>query len=149
MPQTTTARNACDVQVYLADETGVLHDISGSASSLEPEFSQGIGEYQVFGTDWMQRMACTRDAKATLNIVYSMAADEGLDLLRRWFFDYPGTTRRLRFDVPSSAVGNHRYEGNFLLETWSPPLDPTEAGPIAVSMDLVQTGGVTFDTIAS
>lgn len=149
MAETTTAVNACNVAVHLADHTGVLKDISGSANRAELAFSQQIGDYQVFGGGWVKRLTCKKDATASLTIVYTTAADEGFRMLKDWWENYASEARRVRIMVPDTDVGSDDYDGNWLISSWNVPLDGTQAGPAMVALNLSQTDGITIGTLAT
>ncbi len=77
MAQTSTAKNACAAAIWVDNTSGVLTDISGSATSVELGPSVEVGEFRTFASRWKGRIPCGQDLTATLNIVYSTAADEG------------------------------------------------------------------------
>jgi len=144
MPATTTAINACDVAVYIANAAGVLTDISGSANKVDLAFSQEVGNFRVFGDKWMRRLACAKDATMSLDVVYTTTADEGLDLLRDWMLGASsGTPRAFRVILPQNAVGSDSYEGSVIISSLSIPIDASEAGPIMCSAELMPNGAIT------
>lgn len=152
MPETSTAINACDVSIHLEDGTGTgtLHDISGSSNSASLSFSQEIADYRVFGTRWKKRMVCAKDATLSLNVVYTTAQNEGLDLLRDWFFGAnSNVARTVRIMVPNDEIGGDDYQGEFLISSMDIPLEADEAGPIMVSAELMPMGEVLYGTIAT
>lgn len=149
MAETSTAINACDVTVYLDNSSGVPVDISGSANRVEPQFSAQMGEYQVFGGDWIKRLSCKRDAQLTLQIVFSTAANEGWKLLKDWWENHHTTPRTLRFMAPTEEIGADDFQGEFLISTMNVPFDGTQATPVLVALTLMQTGGLTIGTVAT
>lgn len=149
MPETTTAKNACNVGVHLADHDGILHDISGSSNRVEFQFSKQLGEYQVFGGSWVKRLSCKRDATVTLQIVYSTAADEGWSVIKDWWDNYPDEARRMRVFIPEEEIGADDFDGLYLISTMSVPADGTQAGPIMPSITLMQTDGIAINTVAT
>lgn len=150
MPATETAINACDVVLHVDDADGIPVDISGSANSLNPQFTTDMGEYNVFGAGWRQRLMCMRDATITLQVVYSAAADEGFQLLKSWFANQHTLRKTLRWMVPDDSVGSDDQSGEFFLSQWSYTATAGEAGPIMASFTLVQAGsGVNFGTVAT
>lgn len=149
MPQTTTHENAIDCQIYLDDDAGVLKEISGSSNKVDLELENMVGELNTFGTRWKVRKVAGKDATVDIDIVFTTAEDEGYDLIDKWFFDGNDSPRTLRIDVPKSINGARRYQGEFVLESFSVPLDSEEADPIKSSVSLKPTGAITRTTITS
>jgi len=151
MAQTTTGRNACDVVVSLDDAAGVLQDISGSSVRANADFTNNIGEFRTFGSQWLARLCCGSDANFSVDVVFSTTDDEGWHLLKNWFFAAARhcTPRSLQIDVPDDETSSDRIEAEVLLESWGLPLDPSDAGPIIMSMALLPTGEVCHSIIAS
>jgi hypothetical protein len=146
MTATTTAVNACNVSIHLANASGTLIDISGQGNRFEMSLTQEVETFRVFGSKWMQRLACAQDATMRLDAVYSTASGEALALLRDWYFDYPGTTRRIRVFVPGDTTGADSFEADVLLTSLTIPLDASSAAPIMVSAEIVPNGEVTHAT---
>ncbi|MCK6580363.1 MAG: hypothetical protein L6Q98_19895 [Anaerolineae bacterium] len=147
MPATSTVVNGCDVAVYIDGASGTLVDVSGSANRVNLDFSQEVESFRVFGDKWRRRLACAKDATLTLDVVYSTATDEGLDLLRDWYFGAnSGVARTVRILVPENATGSDDYQGEFILSSLSIPINASQAGPITVSAELVPNGEVTHAT---
>jgi hypothetical protein len=149
MPETTSAINACNVALHLDNSSGVPVDISGSANRVEPQFSQQIGEYQVFGGAWLKRLVCKKDATLNLQIVYSTAANEGWKILKDWWQNHNDEPRTVRFMVPEEEIGADDFSGEFLISTMNAPFDGTQAGPVLVALTLLQTGGLNIGTVAT
>lgn len=150
MPITTTALNGCDVVLHLDNASGIPVDISGSANSLNPQFTTDMGEYNVFGAGWKQRLMCQRDAQIQLNIVYTSAANEGFQLLKNWFANQHTLAKTVRWMIPDDSIGSDDQYGEFLLSQWSYTATAGEAGPIMASVTLLQSGsGVNFGTVAT
>lgn len=146
MAATTTAVNACDVAIAMEDAGGNLVDISGNSNNASIDFNNDIGEFKPFGTKWRIRLDCGKDASMSLDFVYTTTVSEGYQLLKEWYQN-GGGARKIQVDVPDSSPGADRYEGNWLLESFSVPMDSTSADPIMVSASLVPTGEVTISNI--
>lgn len=150
MAETTTAVNACDVKIHVDNSSGVPVDISGSSNRASLELRQTVESYRVFGQRWMKRKTCAKEGTVQLDVVYSEAADEGLDILRDWWFSNDsGTPRTVRLMVPSDAVGDDDYMGEFVLENLSIPIDAGQTGPIIVSATLLSEGAITYAALAT
>jgi hypothetical protein len=149
MAQTSTARNSCNVKIWIDNGAGLV-DISGSAASAELSPASTIGEFVVFGSTWTGRLVCGKDIPLSLEIVYSTAADEGYDIISNWWWggDYDDP-RAVRIQIPDNLAGSEQIDGNFVLENFTIPLDRGEAGPIMVSVSLLPTGEVVHYTIGS
>jgi hypothetical protein len=150
MPSSSNAINMCDVDLYMEDEGGNWVDISGTSNEVTLEFSRNIGEWKVFGDQWMQRKACGKDASLSINVIYTITGDsepaEGKDLFLNWLFDGEGS-RNFRLDMPSSETGNDRYEGPFVLESLPVGGSADEAAPVMMSMSMSAAGQVYYETI--
>ena len=153
MAATTTAVNACDCEIWLDDAGGVARDISGSMSKFSFGFSQKLGEYEVFTDGWMYRLCCGRDVTFTLNIVYTMAANEGMDIIRNWCLSATGATscapRTLTLYIPDKNVGSDRIQAEVKWESMDADVDRGVPGPIPVTLVVKSTGAVTHSTAAT
>lgn len=145
MPETTTAVNSCNLSVYVDDADNVPVDVSGSSRRAQLQLMQEVADYRVFGSKWKKRMTCGKEGTITLDVVYSTADDEGLAVLRDWWFsEESGNARTVRILVPENAVGSDDYQGEYNLTNLDIPLDASEAGPITVSAELVSNGEITY-----
>lgn len=142
MPATTTAVNGCGWNILMADEQGVMRDISGSANEFSLEFSNELGEFKVFGVRALNRLECGTDANLELTALYSRAMYEATDLIKYWK-DLRGA-RLFEINGPSNAPGNDRYQGYFLYEKINISVKADDAKPIPVKMTLKPTGDVPF-----
>lgn len=149
MAQTTTAVNACDVAIWLDSGTLTPTDISGSSNNVDMDFDQEIGEYRTFGSRWPVRLECGKDAAFTLNIIYSTAADEALDILKTWYFASSPGNRTLSVYIPDKNVGSDHFQGECKIASLSWTAGSDEAGPIMVTANLLPDGEVTLSTLAT
>lgn len=139
MPSTGTAINGCGAIIKLANAGGVLTDISGSSNEATIDFSSELGDYKLFNDANYYRLECGRDAEIKLSIVYTTAAAEAMDILKRW-----RQTRGKR--ALEITIGNDVYSGEVLMEKLSLPIKADEAKPIMVEANLKPNGA--FDWIA-
>jgi len=149
MAQTTTSENACDVVLQIDNSDGTLTDISGSSNQCTMDFSRNVAEVFTFDGDWSIKKSCKSGVTISVQVLYSITADEGRDLLEDWIFDTPTTSRSVRIDVPDSTVGGVRYEGEFVIESYNLPLSAEDAGVIICSANLSNDGEFTRDAISS
>jgi len=151
MAQTTTAVNACAARVYVDIGDGTLTEISGSTTEVTPNFESSEGSVQTLEGRWPIRKVCKSDGSFSLSVVYSTTGDEGLDLLRDWWFDNANynVARSIRIDQPDSAAGSDRYQCEAYLTSFTFTLAASEPGPVVVSAELLPEGEITFSTIAS
>jgi len=140
MAQTTSAKNALDCQVKLANASAVLKDISGSAASIEPTLAHELGMARTGDSKWPLRLDGGKDATFTLNVVYSTGGDEGLALLRDWWFADPPGSRSIEIYVPDENAGSDLYYGKVRIGNLSFPLDYSDPNPIAVTAELAVDG---------
>lgn len=149
MAQTTTAQNACDVVLQLDNGSGVLINISGSSNQANMDFSAVIGEAFTFEGPWAIKKSCKKAVAVALQVVYSTLTDEGIDLLRDWFFNSLSTSRSIQIDIPDSSVGSDRYSGEMTLESLSIPATADDAAPILCAAALSNDGEFSYSIIAS
>ena len=149
MAQTTTAINACDAAIWLDDESGTPVDISGSSSTFNLDLTQDTAQVPTFQSDWKIVLSCGRGATASLDVVYTTTADEAIDLLKDWFFNYKNTKRTLSLYVPDKNVGSDHYYGEFLLAGLSIPVSGGAPDPIVVSASLELSGALTWTVAAT
>ncbi len=150
MATTSTSVNACDADIRLDNASGTPVDISGSTNSVVLNFDRQIGEFRVFQDKWPVRLACGKDAAFTLNVVYdSSAATSAFGLLRDWFFAATPGVRTLGVYIPDKEAGSDYYYGEFHLQNLNWTADPSEPSAIAVTAELLPTGEVTLDTVAT
>jgi len=76
--------------------------------------------------------------------VYSTATDEGMDVLKNWFFAATPGLRTLTFYLPDKNVGSDKYSGEVVLESLSIPATADEASPIPVTAVLRPSGEFTL-----
>ncbi len=142
MPATSTAVNGCGWNIMMADEQGVLRDISGSSNEFSLDFSNELGEYKVFGVRAMNRLECGVDASLELTALYSRALFEAANLIKYWK-ELRGR-RLFQISGPSNAPGNDRYTGYFLYEKINISVKADDAKPIPVKMTLKPDGDVVY-----
>lgn len=150
MAQSTTIVTACDVNVWLDSGAGTPVDISGVTNSVTLNFSQNVDAQHTFGSRWPVRFMCGKDANFSLVVFYSTATDEGLDILRDWFFaNDSADARTLTVYIPTKDVGWDRYQAEVVLESLDIPATAGEATPITVTASLLPTGAVTHSQSAT
>lgn len=149
MALTTTAVNGCDAGIYLDDSAGTPVDIGGSTNGITLNFTQNVAELRAYGSKWPTRLSCGKDATVNLVVIYSETADEGLDILKDWFFASSPGSRTLTIYLPDKNVGSDKYSGEFVIQDFSIPSTAGEAAPIAVAATLLCNGEVTMVTNAT
>lgn len=150
MATTTTDRNACSSSIWIDDGTGTLVDVSGNSNSFDYTFTIEIGDWQAFQDSWRQRLACGRDGAFTLNAVYTTTATEAYQILNAWFFSAAYLTpRTLSWYVPTKNVGSNYYTTCVLMPSFTVTLDPTDAGPVIATIELVPDGEISHSIVAT
>lgn len=147
--QTTTAINGCDAGIWADIASGVLTDIGGSSNEYNLEFDMDIAGFRTFGNRWQKRLDCGKDAKLTVMITYSTAVNEGIDLLKNWFFNATPGERTIRLYVPAKNVGADVYSAEWRLESLKIPVVAGEAKPVTVTAVLLPSGPVTLTVNAT
>lgn len=146
MAQTTTAVSACDVSLWLGDDSGTAVDISGSSNEIDMSFEQNIGEFVTFGSRWPVRQECGKDASFSIQVVYSTAADEAFDLIKNWYFSNTPGRRLLEVYIPDKNVGSDYYNGDVRIASFNWTASRGEASPIMVSLELLPDGEFSHST---
>lgn len=141
MTTTSSAFTACDAVLRLDNASNVLQDISGSSSSVDVNFDNKIGEFRVFGDEYVQRMQCGKDSSITIKGIATTAANEIRDLIEDWYFNGSGA-RTFQLNMPGESVGDHRYQVECLLKTFSFSADSSAAEPVMYSIELAPVGQV-------
>lgn len=149
MPTTQTPQNACNTAVFLADQFGVDKDITGQSTEVDPSFENTLGEFKVFGDQAKYRLQCGQDSALKCKAVFTMDTDGVIDLLDKWYHQYPSQARHARVIVPSNQIGAKSYEGYYLLESYDFALVSDQAGPIIVNYSLKPNGPVQVSAVAT
>lgn len=149
MAQTTTSINACNAKIKVDNASGVLTDISGSSNNASISMAVDTAETSTFDGQWKIKKACKTSASISLTVLYSTTEDEGLDILRDWFFDGPTASRTVTINVPDDSVGSDQYSGEFVLESFDIPLTADDAGVILCSASLSNDGAFSHSVVAS
>jgi hypothetical protein len=149
MAQTTTSENACDVKIQIDNSSGAPTDVSGSSNQASMSMAVDSAETSTFDGQWKIRKSCKTSVSVSLQVLYSLTADEGLDIMRDWFFSSPGTPRTVTVNVPDDTAGSDRYSGEFVLTSFDIPLSADDAGIILCSASLENSGAFAHNTVAS
>ena len=112
-------------------------------------FPRTVGEGKALGSRWPVRRNCGKDATANLIVIYSTAADEGLDILKDWFFSAAPNSRTMKVYLPDKNVGSDVYSGEWQMESLDVPVAANEATPIVVTAVLKSDGEITLTTNAT
>jgi len=148
MAQTTSAVNSCAAVVKLDRLDGTLTDISGSAASITPAFGLTLGEYRVYADRSAHQLDGGRTAGVTLNVLYSTAADEGWDILRRWYFATNPGARTLHWYTPDETkVGGDHFSCEMRIADLKWRVDASRGGAIVATATLVPDGAVSWAVI--
>lgn len=149
MAVSSTAFNACNAKIYLDNSAGTYVDVSGYANKIDLELSQEIGEFDVFGTSYKQRIrGCKKDGKASMEVVMDKDTNGAFRLLKDWYQNGSGA-RRIQVSAPDEAVGDDRWWGYFLLKSLSWSFSATEANAVMVKAELVPSGGILYETVTT
>jgi len=133
----------------LDDEAGTLTDITGASAKATISSSANSASVRVFADDDPITKVCGKDTTIGLECFYSTAADEAVDLLKHWWFNYFGTARSIEIYVPDSTVGSDKFYGEVQVTSLELPLEAGNAEPIRVSVELVTDGVFALMTVAS
>ena len=143
MPLTTSAQSWCDASVWLDDATGTPRNISGSTNQVSLDLDHPLGEVYAFGTVWPTRIECGKDATINLDVLYTMTANEGKDILLAWFFATTPGNRTFTFYAPSKNVGSDKFECEAKIESLSLSGQAGSSDPCMVSAVLRPSGEMT------
>jgi hypothetical protein len=148
MAQSTTAYNACDVSVWVDDDTGTLTDVSGSSNSIGANFVNELGTWRSFQEKWSARLECAKDGTITLNVVSSTAAGEAWAIFTEWYF-VSGGSRTFSWYEPDKNVGSHYFTGEYKVESMDSTADNTDANAKIVTVILKPDGAISHSTVAT
>ena len=149
MTVTTTPVVATNCVIKLDNAAGSPTDISGSSNRVELSLEHGVGEFRPFSTQWKSRVVVGKDVGVTLNIIYSTATDEALDILKNWFFGGDDSARTLTIQVPDGSPGSDQYEGEFVLMSAPVGLGAEDDEVVMVSAELRSHGEVALTTVST
>lgn len=149
MPQTTSAKNACDASIWIDGTAGTLVDVSGSSNTINMNFAEQVGAVRNFGTRWEILLTCGLSATFAFTAVYSMTANEAKDILLDWFFNHPGTNKTIKVYLPDKNVGSDVYTAEVKLITMPIVVQAATAEPMVISCELRPDGPVTWVTNAT
>lgn len=139
MTTTITAVNACDATIALDDSAGALTDITGSCVTNSVTLTSDVGHFKVFGDQWRYRLVCSQSWEIKVETLYTTTANEGLDLLRDWWFD--ATRYKLARSIQFS-IGGDTYSAEVMLEQLDMAFPSSEAGPARCIALLKGTGAI-------
>jgi len=142
-------KNACDVSIWVDNASGVLTEISNTTNSVAIALSKNVGSTPVFGSKFPRRRMCGSDCQIDFTILFSVTAEEAMDILNDWYFSETEDPRTATIFVPSKNVGSSKYSGEFVLETLNIPLTAGEGKPIEVTGRLLVDGEFTHTTTAT
>lgn len=147
MPQSTTAFNWCDVIIRLDNAGGTLTDISGVTNKIDPEFTNEVGDFRTFASNWAGRITCGQDASFGIDVYMSTDTAEAWAILKNWFFTQPSAKKTLQIDFPAGTGGNDRIQCECVLESmsWSGKAD--EASPTMVSFTVLPDQAVVLSVV--
>jgi hypothetical protein len=139
MTTSSTATNACNARVLLADVSGSVIDISGSSTKVTLGLSRQSGPYKLYADRWKYRKQCNHSVTVDLEVVYSSTSAEGFALLRDWYFGGDGA-REFAYFLQDTTES---YRGNFYLQDMAIELPADEARPVKVKAKLISHGQFT------
>lgn len=150
MAGTSTARNACDVAIWMDDASGVPQDISGSMNQARMTFTNELGEFRVFGATAVKRLCCGEDGVFELDIYYTTTANEARDLVFGWVFGATRCTpRTVSIYAPDKNVGSDHIYGEMLIESLDHVMDRADASPMPITLRLLPNAGISRVTNAT
>jgi hypothetical protein len=149
MPQSTTVVSACNAVIRIDGAAGTLVDVSGSTNQVDVTFTLNIGEAHTFDGDYPIRKVCGKDASATITALYSVTADEAVEIFGTWYHTNDGAARTVEINVPDSANTSDRYSGEWILSEYNFTLSSSDAGPIMVNATLMPDGAIAKTTITT
>jgi len=139
---TTTAQNFCDASIWLDDATGTQRNISGSSNTVGLDLNMNLGEVFAFGTVWPTRLECGKDATINLDVLYTLTANEGKDILLAWFFANSPGKRTFTLYAPNKNVGSDMFACEARLESLTFSGEAGSADPVMVSAVLKPDGAM-------
>ena len=149
MVQTSTPITGCDAGIWLDNLGGTQKDIGGSTNQYSLNFDMELGMLRTFGSRWPKRIECGKDASFGLQIVYSTAADEGFDILKKWYFATSPGSRSIKFYLPDKNVGSDVFSAEVKIDSFNWTVSAGSAEPVIVTLNLLPDGEVTHASNAT
>ena len=149
MTQTSTGITACNASIWLDNAAGTLTDISGSTNKVQLDFSIETGMKYTLGSVWPKRFQCGKDAKFTVDAVYTTAATEASKIINAWYHATTPGKRTLKIYVPDKNVGSDVYSCEVVQEGPAFGLEAGSGDPVMVTFVLSPDGDVTYSTAAT
>jgi len=150
LPQSTTLITACEAHIRLDNDAGIPIDISGSSNAVEIGLAQDISAfYTMYRGRMPLRNSAREDGSVRMQAVYSVTANESIDLLTDWYFNHPNTRRTLSVYLPDYTISSDVYSGEVLLESLSIPAVADDPNAIPVQATFLPSGAWTKATKAT
>ena len=151
MTQTTTSYSACDVVIYLDNDSGTPVDISGSSNAIDHNWTNSVGTVSTFGASgWTKsNSGCQKSGAITMTVLGTTAATEAFTTLTDWFFNHSGDARTLTWYEPDKNVGSHKFSGEVRLLSLSNPRPSDSSDPVQCTAELQTDGAWTWVTNAT
>lgn len=126
-------------------EIGTLTvDISGSSNKATINLEIIIGEADVFGDKWPQRVMTAKNCTVDCAAWYSSASNEAADFLLDWFNEAAPATRHVDIYINGKTVGNRVLSGDWVFNGVNIDLEPAATNPIPVTFQLLNAGAITI-----
>lgn len=139
-PFPNSAAGPLECKVRLEDAEGNLWDISGSSARVGVNPAKTTGAYRTGGSRWQGRVSGIKDADVELQIVYSQGQNEGLWLLKRWFFASTPGLRMVEIYIPDFEDGSDVYSGEMRIGNLQVPMAYSDSGAVIATVPLFVRG---------
>jgi len=151
MTQTTTDYNACDVSLWMDDDTGALKEITGSSNAINAVWTQSTGSVSTFqGGGWVRaKGGCMKNGTITLTVLGTTDTGEAFSLLHDWFFNHSGVLRTVTWYEPDKNVGSHKFSGEAVIQDLTSNRPSDVSDPVTTAATLITSGAWTWATNAT
>jgi len=151
MTQTTTSYSACDVVIYLDNDSGTPVDVSGSSNAIDATWTNTVGSVTTFGASgWTKsNSGCMKNGTISLTVLGTTAATEAFTTLTDWFFNHSGDARTLTWYEPDKNVGSHKFTGEVRLTSLTSDRPSDASDPVTTVAELVTDGVWDWNTAAT
>lgn len=119
-------------------------DISGSSNQATINLEMIVGEANVFGDKWPQRVMTAKNCTVDCAAWYSSASNEAADFLLDWFSEAAPATRHVDIYINGKTVGNRVLSADWVFNGVNIDLQPAQTSPIPVTFQLLNAGAVTI-----
>lgn len=147
MPQTALAISSCNALLEMDNAAGTPTDISGASNRTNLTFNRNIGSAVTFVGEYPIRVECKRDSSLEINVLWTRGNNEARRLIEDWYD--AGGLRTFTVYPNAKDTGERTYSAEYFLQEFSFVFDASNADPVAMTVQLMPSGAITFGAYTS